>query len=321
VEIPHTQSGAWPEVRADRFASRIQTGSADGCALALIGLPHDVGVALNGGRPGARFGPAAFRAALARSGSAFDVARGRGVLCRVFDAGDVVPHEGNDEGAVLATHERVAEALEAVHELGLIPICIGGGHDLTYPAVRALAEGSGGRLGGLNVDAHLDVREAVGSGMPFRSLIEAGCLDPVRFSVLGAGRFANAREHTDYLLTRGARIDASLDGLAGGAGVDRALERMGAGASFVTIDLDSIDASQAPGVSAPNACGLCVRDALAVAERAGRDSRIGHMDIMELNPLFDDPAWEAQSATPGRTARIAALIAMTFISAFEGRPS
>ena len=49
---------------AGRFAGTIRHDSPDGCAIALLGLPDDTGVGLNNGRPGAKDGPAAFRAAL-----------------------------------------------------------------------------------------------------------------------------------------------------------------------------------------------------------------------------------------------------------------
>ena len=58
----------------------------------------------------------------------------------------------------------------------LFPIAIGGGHDLTFPFVRAVIEfwrTRGIDIGsGVYFDAHLDVRDTPGSGMPFRRLIE-----------------------------------------------------------------------------------------------------------------------------------------------------
>ncbi len=58
----YTGPGGWPGRRPDRFA-RLVRGEPEGCAIALLGLPFDGGVALNGGRAGAADGPRAFRAA------------------------------------------------------------------------------------------------------------------------------------------------------------------------------------------------------------------------------------------------------------------
>ena len=329
--IPHTTPADWPVVGAGRFAAGIRRESPDGCRLALVGLPDDLGVRLNHGRVGAASGPRAFRGALARFGADFDGAAGRSLPGSVvFDAGDVTPAPGVDAEALHRTHERITEALAAVHGLGLIPVCIGGGHDLTFPTVRALAQRVGRPVGGINVDAHLDVRETVGSGMPFRALIEGKFLDPQRFVTVGAGRFSDAREHVEYLLTRKATItdiDSALGHSFGAKdAIARAFAPMSNGkpgpAGFVSIDLDAIDGSQAPGVSAVNPQGLSVAFVCDIARRAGAHAAVRHFDIMELNPAQDDPALDPLVPEPiGRTARVAALVFLSFITGFAERGS
>src|SRR5262249_30908324 len=150
-----------------RFAASIvvaaEPGAAPpaGCAVALLGLPDDTGVSLNGGRPGAAEGPRAFRAALARFGAAWDLQRDRALDGPVSEAGDVEPVPGDDEAALLATHARVESAAGALHAAGCVTIAIGGGHDLALPCIAAWARQRGGAVGGINLDAHLDVRERV----------------------------------------------------------------------------------------------------------------------------------------------------------------
>jgi arginase family enzyme len=216
---------------------------------------------------------------------------------------------------VLETHDRVTVALEAIHGLGLVPICLGGGHDLTRASVRGLARSAGGALGGINMDAHLDVREAVGSGMPFRRLIEDGELDGRRFVELGIGRHACDAEHLAYLAERGARVIGVERALSDPDGaVDEAfgVALAGGGPAFVSIDLDGIDGSRAPGVSSPSPMGLETPTAAAIALRAGREPGVGHFDVMELNPTYD---------LDGRTARVAALLVLQFVSGFAERAS
>src|SRR6478672_5069131 len=68
--IPHTQPAAWPaNIPSSRLASQFHA-SPVGCRVGLIGLPDDEGVRLNNGRPGAKDGPKALRAALAGYGVA-----------------------------------------------------------------------------------------------------------------------------------------------------------------------------------------------------------------------------------------------------------
>jgi formiminoglutamase len=288
--------------------------------VALLGLPDDLGVTLNHGRAGARAGPGAFRAALGKYGCAWDAVAGRELSAVVWDAGDVTPAGGESEESLHETHRRVTEAAGTLHRAGLTVVCVGGGHDLTFGAVRAFSKHVGGAIGGANVDPHLDVRATVGSGMAFRSLIEAGAVEAKRFTTLGVGRFANTREHSEWLRARGGtivpvdavkseaafRMTVALQHAAGGL----SLASQAAAPVFVSFDLDSLDAAHAPGVSAPNPQGLTPQEAAAIAEAAGRDSNVRHFDLMELNPAHDEQ---------GRTARVAALLFLSFLAGFEAR--
>ena len=183
-----------------------------------------------------------------------------------------------------------------------------------------MAGGGVSGLGGVNIDPHLDVREEVGSGMPFRRLIERGVLEGSRYTTLGAGRFSNSGEHVRWLRARGGRVvtlEAArgvVPGQAGadlwGARVEESLRRgrlLGDGCEpgFVSFDLDALDGSVGPGVSAVNAHGLTAAEAVAAAELVGEAPGGVHFDVMELCPEFDVDA---------RTARLAAQLAARFIA-------
>ena len=315
MEIPHTTPVRWPRAGADRFAATIRSESPAGCRLALLGLPDDTGIALNHGRSGAAEGPGAFRAALATFGSGWDALAGRKLDVPVFDAGDVTPVSGGNESALLETHTRVAAAAAALHRQGLVVVGVGGGHDLTLPTVAALSTHAGRPVGGINLDAHTDVRETVGSGMPFRRLIESGALDPRRFVEAGLSRFANQREHVEWLSSKGATlvpVEEVLElGVLARNWLDAALGPSREEAAFVTIDLDGLDGAEVPGVSAVNPMGVPVPGACHLAEAAGAEPRVRHFDLMELSPP-NDPS--------GRSARVAALLFLSFIAGFATRP-
>jgi formimidoylglutamase len=304
-------AGVWPDRPANRLASNVALDDPAGCRLALLGLPDDLGVRLNGGREGAREGPTAFRRALGRFGVSYDGWRGRRLGTRVYDAGDVRPSEGDDEAALFETHARVTLAVKALHDLDLVPICVGGGHDLSLAAIRALSQHRRQALFGINLDAHLDVRRRVGSGMPFRRLIEEERLDPSRFVEVGLGRFANDREDVEWLRELGATlIFAEEVGFA--LPIERIFRAAGSSSSvgFVSIDLDGLDQSSVPGVSAPNPMGLSVRHAAQLAEAAGRTPGVLHFDLMELCPARD---------RGDESARVAALLFCQFVAGFEER--
>lgn len=314
--VPFTTPPAWPAIRPGRFASHIRTDTPEGCRVALLGLPDDLGVRLNHGRPGAKEGPTALRRVLASFGADHDYQRAAAMDIAVYDAGDIEPVRADSEAALHETHDRVTRAVRELHEMGLVTICVGGGHDLTFPSVRALSQHYRSPVGGVNIDPHLDVRETVGSGMPYRAAIEGGFLDPQRFVEFGVGRFSNSAEHIEYLRARSAAligVEKARDLKAAiPVAFDRAFPAGKADPGFVSLDLDVIDGASAPGVSAVNPDGLSVDRVLKVLERAGEHPAVKHFDIMELSPPND---------IADRTARVAALCLLTFLAGFAERPS
>ncbi|MFZ4575371.1 MAG: arginase family protein, partial [Phycisphaerales bacterium] len=157
-----------------------------------------------------------------------------------------------------------------------------------------------GPLAGEYFDAHLDVRETTGSGMPFRRLVEECNAGPLR--VHGLNPIVNSKEHTDWFLRHRGEICTRW------APPDRpAHARM-----FVSMDLDVLDAAHAPGVSAINPAGWSVRELEAAALWAGRDPRVVCFDLMELCPTHD---------VGGRTARVACHLFLTFLRGLSERPA
>jgi formimidoylglutamase len=310
--LHHTVAGNWPERRPGRFASRIvalhdQPDALDRSApifpaaghsfggIGLLGLADDEGVRLNGGRVGARQGPDAFRAGLAGIGAAESVALA-GFAVPIVDLGNIVPGKTLSE-----THERVTETVAAMLEAGLMPVGVGGGHDLTYPEVRAVIDGltrpAGMTLDGVYFDAHLDVRDEPGSGMPFRRLIEHGGIG--RLDLFGFDPLVNSPAHLDWFQAHGGNL-ADWP----------AHQWPGSEACFVSICLDAIDMAQAPGVSAPHPAGMSAQQLADYAEAAGRNPSVCCFDIMELSPPFDEQ---------GRTARLAAYLLLRFLAGIKRR--
>jgi formiminoglutamase len=150
----------------------------------------------------------AFRAALARYG----VARPAGWSWpAVYDVGDLVPGQTLEE-----THDRVTRVTDGLLARGLLPVAVGGGHDLTFPFVRALARRIPSPLLGVYLDAHLDVREEPGSGMPFRALVEE--CGVAELHVAGLDPLVNSREHrSGSRPTEGTRRTSSRRGPGPGA--------------------------------------------------------------------------------------------------------
>jgi arginase family enzyme len=299
MEVPHATPPATPiEPHAGRFSSTVRPISAyepdpdphGPRPVAILGMPDDTGVTMNGGRPGAKEGPSAIRRALARMGVDQP---GRVDWPPVFDAGDVLP-VGDD---LDETHRRASEAAAALAGAGFLPIGLGGGHDLTYAFVRGVGDGLPRRQrpsAGFYLDAHLDVRETKGSGMPFRRLVEECGVEKLHVS--GLDPLANAREHLEWFHDHGGHTD-----------LQPTVPIM---SCFASLDLDAIDAAYAPGVSAANPCGCDARFARVWITTMARARHLRCLDIMELSPPHDDH---------DRTARLAASLLLTALHVLGAR--
>ncbi|MFU8877133.1 MAG: formimidoylglutamase [Wenzhouxiangellaceae bacterium] len=310
-----TLPGDWPKVAASRFSAGIvdlhrrpadfalpqqaclAAAGREFSGIGLLGLADDEGVKLNGGRTGAAQGPDALRRALAGYGAADSLAL-TGFDIPILDLGNIVPGDSLDE-----THDRVTATVNKMLEAGLMPVGIGGGHDMTFPEVRAVIDAlirpAGLTLDGVYFDAHLDVREQPGSGMPFRRLIEHGGIGALH--LFGFDPFSNTRAHFDWFEQHGGRLADWPPN-----------QWPQARAQFVSICLDVIDMAQAPGVSAPAPAGLSAQQIAEYAEAAGRNPAVCCFDIMELSPPHDEH---------GRTARLAAYLLLCFLAGLKQRPA
>ena len=263
--------------------------------VALHGFASDAGVRRNRGRPGASLGPRALRGALA------SVPLPRPLP--LYDAGDV--GEGVD---VEAAHAAYRTRTLGLLGRGLFPLGLGGGHDIAWPTFLALADRHGGgqaapRIGILNLDAHLDLRPGpvATSGTAFRQAAEhcAAREWPFRYACVGASAFAN----TPALFARAAELGVLvIPDDADAATVRTALTTWLRGVDhlYLTVCLDVLPASVAPGVSAPAAAGVPLQQVEAVIDLALASGLLRVADVAELNPTFD---------VDGRTARTAARIA------------
>ena len=279
-------------------------------AVVLVGFASDEGVRRNGGRVGAAEGPGALRGALA---SLSDPG------CPVFDAGDVVVDDGDLEGG----QARLGALVAAVLDVGGLPVVLGGGHAVAYGSYLGWAEGISGwrnpkdpwgsstrrctgerhTWGVLNVDAHFDLRVAdrATSGTPFAQMAadEAAHGRDLAYAVAGISRANNTRVLFDAAERLGVEVllDEDCTPTTAGAFAEEFVARVDR--VHLTLDLDALPASVAPGVSAPAGFGISLDAVRAMIRAVVGSGRLGLFEVAELNPSFDPD---------GRTARTAARL-------------
>ncbi len=254
--------------------------------IGVLGLPYDFAV---GFRPGARFGPAALRAASGRFAvppeGFFDLDSGRPRLsgARLLDAGDVDPVQLD----AAATFERITTAARRVRTVARLPIYVGGDHSVSYPLLRAYDDQTD--LHVVQLDAHLDYSDARNgthwsNSSPFRRADEEmpGLSHITVIGLRGlrvdreAVEAARARGHT---LVTARRLRESYD---------EVLEALPRRASvYLSVDIDVLDPAIAPGTGSPEVDGLGVAEALHLIEAVVGRNRLVGVDLTEVAPDID----------------------------------
>lgn len=300
-----------------RVKNIIKPGSSDQPAdIGIIGVPFDKAVSLGGGRDGARHAPAKVREALKKYGTTFNIEQKTDISdLNIVDFGDVAVTED-----IAETHERITAAVDSLLTEGTLPIVIGGGHDISIGTVRALSEFHSKEIGGINIDAHFDVREIVDgritSGIPFRRLLDMELLRGKNFVEMGAHDNLNSRVYYEYLMSKKVSVFTLSEVTATGTAaiMQKALKIAGSntGSVFVSIDIDSVAQCFAPGCSAPDARGFSPEQIREFAFLAGASKAVKLLDIVEINPGFD---------VDNRTATLGASIIISFLNGFMRRDS
>jgi arginase len=239
--------------------------------IALLGLPTDCNSSFARGPAKA---PQAIRAALHSQRGNFSTQLGPeiGSDLALDDLGDLPLDETDSD------HHAIELRCAALAKNATVPILLGGDHSVTWPIIAGLAAVHG-PVTILHFDAHPDIyADFEGNprshASPFARIMEAGLAR--RLVQIGI------RTLTQHCSEQADRFGVEIVPMAGFvAGTVPVLE----GPLYISIDLDGIDPSEAPGVSHPEPGGLTVREVLSVLY--AQTAPIIGADIVELNPRFD----------------------------------
>jgi formiminoglutamase len=307
-------------------SSSQQNNQKNGQRIGLVGFACDQGVRRNQGRVGARAAPPLIRQVfsalpvIAELQQRFD-----GQLSTLLgDAGDIHCHDNDDfaERTLEQAQLKYADKISHIIQQGGLPVGLGGGHAIAYGSFLGLwqalqqADATSNndaplRIGIINFDAHLDIRQSdvATSGTPFRQIAEhlAAQGQPFHYCCIGVSRFSNTAALFDRAERLGVHIISDEDC------TNKKWKKIAAQIEtfindvdviYLTIDMDCLPASVVPGVSAPAAYGIN----LAFVERAVKlimaSGKVKMADIAEINPTFDIDA---------RSCKVAARFLATII--------
>ena len=255
--------------------------------VAVLGVPFDNGTSY---RPGARFGPMAVRQASRHLRPGYHVELGLSPFrtVQVVDAGDV-PVTPFDIGAAMTQiRDHAADLVRGDRRI----VAIGGDHTIALPMLRAVTA-QHGPVALVHFDAHLDTWDTyfdapTTHGTVFRRAFEEGLLIEDHSVHVGIrGPLYDAADLADDLRFgfRTIRISDVDDlGIAGTIGA--VAERVGDLPVYLSVDIDVLDPSFAPGTGTPEAGGLTSRELLRVLRGLTAVHLVG-ADVVEVAPAYD----------------------------------
>lgn len=278
-----------------------------GLDAAVIGLPSDSGGPY---RTGARFAPNAVRAMSVMLRPINPYRGGINVFerLRVADVGDAAVVPGYLEESLA----RLEAAVRSLVDAGVTPFGIGGDHSVTLAALRAVAA-KHGPLALIHFDSHSDTWDKYfagkkySAGTPFRRAAEEGIVDPARSIQVGMRGSLFAPTDVSQSIELGYDVVTTDEMFAMGmpALAARIAARAAGRPAYVTFDLDFIDPASAPAVQTPEIGGPTSRETLDLIRRLSGIRLVG-CDVVELNPMFDQPAQT--------TALVAATVLAEFLA-------
>jgi agmatinase len=255
----------------------------EGVDVAIVGAPTDD---LVSDRPGARFGPRAIRAASCPPGPHLETKVDAMAELQMVDYGDapVVPAD------VARTHEAIERTVGEVVSAGAIAIVLGGDHSIAEPDIRACA-GRHGPLGLVHFDTHTDTGTEVfgvevSHGTPMYRLVEQGHIDPKRYVQIGLrgywpgpNEFAWQEEHGIASFFMHDVRELGIREV-----IERTLGIVGAGPTYVTVDVDVLDPAYAPGTGTPEPGGMTSGDLLWACRTVAEQLEVVGAEVVEVIP-------------------------------------
>ncbi|GBG90544.1 hypothetical protein CBR_g50887 [Chara braunii] len=217
------------------------------------------------------------------------------------DAGDVPVQELRDcnvDDVLLM--KTISDAVAVVmQEKPLRPLVLGGDHSISYPSIRAVTEVLGGPVDILHFDAHPDLYDAFEGNKYSHASSFARIMEEKRaHRLLQVGIRSINKEGRD----QAARFNVELFEMRHYTEHRAYLENLELGKDckgvYVSIDVDVLDPSYAPGVSHLEPGGLSFRDVMNVLQSLKGEIVGG--DVVEFNPQRD--------TVDGMTAMVAAKL-------------
>jgi agmatinase len=255
-----------------RFSGSLSEVDREKAWYELIGVPYDG----NASRKGASEGPRAIRRASQRLETFLWHQKLELTDLLYYDRGDLrLEQKPFLEGEQIATSHSARKK-----------IFFGGDHSISYPIIKDLFE-HGEIANVIAIDAHADFRDSYKNNRFSNACVMRRVAELVGYEqMLEIGvRSASADEYA-VIKDQIRMYDAEL---LRQKGVEAALEEIGEGdeKTYLSIDIDVLDPSIAPGVEHPEPCGMSLESLLSLIQGIIERKDVVASDVVEVNPKLD----------------------------------
>jgi len=272
---PFQYSGTTNFLRCERYYDQ---------PIAVLGLPVDSGTSY---RSGTRHGPAGIRAASAMLTDGHLAGYDVDLYPWLGDYGDLPLPTGNTQAVLAMIQARMTDLTRTNTHV----VALGGDHLITLPILRSLKE-KHGKIAVVHFDAHCDTwndhfGETHGHGTWLRHAIDEDLVQADHTISIGIRSPAD-EDSRHYLVSKGgitlSAYEATVVRPRDMAGL--IARRVGNMPAYLSLDIDCLDPSQAPGTGTPEIGGLSSIWLREVMDNMQGISWIG-MDCVEVSPAYD----------------------------------
>ncbi|QHT66637.1 formimidoylglutamase [Rhodocytophaga rosea] len=261
--------------------------------LALLGVPEERGTLTNKGT---------YKAAAAIRKALYPLKKGNHAY-KISDLGDLRP------GITLEdTYLRLQEVCETLLHNNVIPVILGGSHDLDYGQYRA-HENLPMRVSLLNVDALMDMSENEKHPMSRRHIHDILMHEPnylFTFSHLAYQTYLTSAHDLailEKLYFEAYRLGQIRENI-------QEIEPLIRESTMMSFDITAIKLSDAPGNAQAHAFGLTGEEACQICWYAGLNEKMASVGFYEYNPDYDHR---------NQTAEVVATMIWYFVEGFYHR--
>lgn len=264
-----------------------------GAHIAIIGVPEERGTNTNQGTA---------QAADVIRQKLYKLKRGKGAY-KIVDLGNLRIGETLED-----THSRLREVCAMLLEHNVLPIVLGGSHDLCFGQYMGY-QVLGRRMSIANVDAFIDMEELEGQCFSQHHLYkilthsDTHLLDYIHLGYQTYLADRHTLEALEKLHFEARRLGVAREDMIKNEPLIR-------DADMMTFDISAIRMADAPGCAQAQPFGFSGEEACQLCWYAGQSNKLTSLGIYEYNPSLD---------TRGQTANIIATMIWYFIEGFYNR--